>query len=115
MYFKLLFTGAHRDVGDSADIQELYEAEQQLFYVACTPAGDVAVAARTFAPRSIASCWSVSDSSRPWRKRGGIPDSPTWAPTSAPVNMARAWFSPPPFMAWSTADSKSSGKRAVRW
>ena len=68
----------------------------------------------TFEARSIASRWSASLSSRPSRKRWGMPESPVCAPTSAPVRIARAWFSPPPFTAWSTADSKSFGKRAVR-
>lgn len=72
------------------------------------------VEAPTFEPNSSARRWSASPSFRPSRKRWGIPDRPTWAPTRAPVKAARAWFSPPPFTAWSTADSKSFGKRAVR-
>jgi hypothetical protein len=48
------------------------------------------------------------------RKRFGMPDKPTCAPTRAPVRILRAWFCPPPFNAFSTACSKSSRNRAAR-
>jgi hypothetical protein len=40
-----------------------------------------------------------------------MPERPTWAPTRAPVSMARAWFWPPP-LTWDKPQDSMPAKKA---
>ena len=63
------------------------------------------------AARSTANLQRVTESSSPARKRCGMPERPTWAPTRAPVSMARAWFWPPP-LTWDKPQDSMPAKKA---